>query len=142
MKLNKKYAKIQLLVILGAVFIGLFTYTVVDAVSTEPAAQQEQQEVLVTQQDDNTTYVNPPTNEEDILKAEAEIKAIIAFSAALAVGLCGLGASFGMGSAASAAIGAITERPEVFGKAIIFVAFIEAIAIYGLVVAVLLWLQL
>ncbi len=58
--------------------------------------------------------------------------------AALAVGIAGLGASIGMGMAGSAAVGAITEKPEIFGKAFLFVVLIEAVAIYGLLVAILL----
>lgn len=58
--------------------------------------------------------------------------------AGIAVGLAGFGASIGMGMAGSAAIGAITENPEVFGKAFLFIVLIEAVAIYGLLVAILL----
>ena len=58
--------------------------------------------------------------------------------AGLAVGIAGLGASIGMGMAGSAAIGAITEKPEVFGRAFLFIVLIEAVAIYGLLVAILL----
>ena len=57
--------------------------------------------------------------------------------AALAVGIAGIGASIGMGMAGSAAVGAITEKPEVFGKAFLFIVLIEAVAIYGLLVAIL-----
>lgn len=60
------------------------------------------------------------------------------FGAGLAIGLAGLGAGIGMGTAGAAAIGAITERPEVFGRTMIYIVFIEAIAIYGLVVAFML----
>ena len=58
--------------------------------------------------------------------------------AGLAVGIAGIGASIGMGMAGSAAIGAITEKPEVFGRAFLFIVLIEAVAIYGLLVAILL----
>lgn len=58
--------------------------------------------------------------------------------AGLAVGIAGIGSSIGMGMAGSAAIGAITEKPEVFGKAFLFIVLIEAVAIYGLLVAILL----
>lgn len=58
--------------------------------------------------------------------------------AALAVGLAGLGSGLGMGTASSAAIGAITEKQEMFGTAIIFIVLIEAVAIYGLLIALLL----
>ncbi len=66
-------------------------------------------------------------------------KGLIAVGVGLAIGLAGLGAGVGMGTAGAAAIGAITERPEVFGKAMIFIVFIEAIAIYGLVIAFMLF---
>ena len=58
--------------------------------------------------------------------------------AGLAVGIAGIGSSIGMGMAGSAAIGAITEKPEVFGRAFLFIVLIEAVAIYGLLVAILL----
>lgn len=58
--------------------------------------------------------------------------------AGLAVGLAGIGAGFGMGPAASAAIGAVSEDKSMFGTAIIFVVLIEAVAIYGLLIAILL----
>ncbi|MHA1199157.1 MAG: ATP synthase subunit C [Candidatus Heimdallarchaeaceae archaeon] len=57
--------------------------------------------------------------------------------AALAVGIAGLGAAIGMGMAGSAAIGAIVEKPDIFGKAFLFIVLIEAVAIYGLLVAIL-----
>ena len=62
----------------------------------------------------------------------------IALGAGLAVGLAGVGAALGMGTAAAAALGAITEKPETFGKSILYVVFIEAVAIYGLVISFLL----
>lgn len=62
----------------------------------------------------------------------------IAIGAGIALGLSGLGASLGMGTASAAALGAITEKPETFGKSILYVVFIEAVAIYGFVIAFLL----
>jgi V/A-type H+-transporting ATPase subunit K len=58
--------------------------------------------------------------------------------AGLAVGLAGLGSSIGMGNASAAAIGAISEDEGLFGTTLIFVVLIEAVAIYGLLVALLL----
>jgi V/A-type H+-transporting ATPase subunit K len=65
-------------------------------------------------------------------------RGLIGIGVGLAMGLAGLGAGLGMGSAGAAAVGAISERPEVFGKAMIFIVFIEAIGIYGLLIAFLL----
>lgn len=58
--------------------------------------------------------------------------------AGLAVGLAGIGSGIGMGTAASASIGAVSEDRGMFGTAIIFVVLIEAVAIYGLLIALLL----
>ncbi|NWF96898.1 MAG: V-type ATP synthase subunit K [Candidatus Thorarchaeota archaeon] len=62
----------------------------------------------------------------------------IAIGAGLAVGLAGFGGAIGMGTASAAALGAITEKPETFGKSILYVVFIEVIAIYGFVIAYML----
>ncbi len=66
----------------------------------------------------------------------------IGIGAGLAIGLAGLGAGLGLGTASSAAIGAISERPEMFGRTIIFVAFIEGIGVFGFVIAFLLSLAI
>jgi len=57
--------------------------------------------------------------------------------AALSTGLSCIGAGLGVGTAASAAIGACSEDPKAFGKSIIFVVMGEGIAIYGLVISFL-----
>ena len=58
-------------------------------------------------------------------------------SAALATGLAGIGGGIAVASGASAAIGATSEDPKTFGKALIFVALGEGIALYGLLVSIL-----
>lgn len=58
-------------------------------------------------------------------------------AAALAVGCSSIGAGWAVASAAPAAIGAISENGDNFGKAIIFVALGEGIAIYGLLISIL-----
>ena len=54
-------------------------------------------------------------------------------AAALAVGVAGIA----VGSGAPAAIGALTEDPKSFGKALIFVVLGEGIALYGMLIAIL-----
>jgi V/A-type H+-transporting ATPase subunit K len=58
--------------------------------------------------------------------------------AALAVGLGSIGCGIAVGGAAPAAIGAVSEDPKAFSKALIFVALGEGVAIYGLLIAFLL----
>ena len=62
------------------------------------------------------------------------------FGAGIAIGLAAFGAGIGLGTASAAAIGAIAEKPELFGRTMIYVVFVEAVAIYGLVIALLLWM--
>ena len=62
--------------------------------------------------------------------------------AALSIGLAGIGGGIALSAGAPAAIGAVAEDPKSFGKAIIFVALGEAVAIYGLIIAFLIVLKL
>lgn len=57
--------------------------------------------------------------------------------AALATGLSCLGAGIAVGNAAPAAIGAFSEDPKAFGKALIFVVLGEGVALYGLLISIL-----
>jgi len=58
-------------------------------------------------------------------------------AAAVVMGLSAIGAAYAIAVTGSAAAGATAEKPEVFGKVLIFVALAEALAIYGLVVALM-----
>ena len=58
-------------------------------------------------------------------------------AAALATGLATISAGFAVSNTGAAALGAIAEKPEVFGRALVFVGLAEGIGIYGLIVAVL-----
>lgn len=56
-------------------------------------------------------------------------------AAALAVGLSGIGGGIAVASSASAALGALSESDEIFGKSLIFVGLAEGVALYGLLIA-------
>jgi V/A-type H+-transporting ATPase subunit K len=56
-------------------------------------------------------------------------------AAVIAVGLGSLGAAYAVSNTGAAAIGVIAEKPEVFGRVLIFVGLAEGIAIYGLIIA-------
>jgi len=58
-------------------------------------------------------------------------------ASAVAVGLGCLGAGFAVAYVGAAALGAISEKPEMTGKALIFVGLAEGIVIYGLIVAIM-----
>jgi len=57
--------------------------------------------------------------------------------AALSAGLAALGAGYAVGRVGSAAVGAVAEKPELFGRVLVLVGLAEGIAIYGLIVSIL-----
>ena len=57
--------------------------------------------------------------------------------AAAATGLSCIGGGIAVGNATPAAIGATSEDPKAFGKAIIFVALGEGIALYGMLISIM-----
>ncbi|QGA54678.1 V-type ATP synthase subunit K [Sulfolobus sp. E5-1-F] len=61
----------------------------------------------------------------------------INIGAGLAVGLAAIGAGIAVGMAAAAGVGVLTERRDMFGTVLIFVAIGEGIAVYGILFAVL-----
>ena len=66
----------------------------------------------------------------------------IAIGAGLAVGLASLGAGLAISAAGTAAISALVEKPDTFFRSFLVVALAEALAIYGLIIGILLWLKL
>jgi len=58
-------------------------------------------------------------------------------AAALVTGISSLGAAYAVGSVGSAAMGALAEKPELFGRLLIFIGLAEGIAIYGVIISVL-----
>jgi len=58
-------------------------------------------------------------------------------AAALATGLSALAAGIAVGNVGAAAIGAVAEKPELFGRTLVFVGLAEGIAIYGLIISIM-----
>ena len=58
--------------------------------------------------------------------------------AAIAVAGSSIGAAIAVAYTGAAALAAMSERPELFGRAMVIVGLAEGIAIYGLIVAVIL----
>tara|TARA_B100001245_G_C22741347_1_gene359408 strand:+ start:385 stop:720 length:336 start_codon:yes stop_codon:yes gene_type:complete len=88
-----------------------------------------------------TTNANAEENvvvDTSIAVAEANAAGLAKLGAGFAIGLAGLGAGIGMGIVSSASLAAMVDKPELFSRAILFIVLIEAIAIYGLVVAFML----
>ncbi len=60
-------------------------------------------------------------------------------AAALAAGLSALAAGYAVAQVGTAAVGALAEKPELLGRVLILVGLAEGIAIYGLIVAILIF---
>jgi V/A-type H+/Na+-transporting ATPase subunit K len=70
-----------------------------------------------------------------INQAATESNPYAPLAAAISTGLATIGAGIAVSNTGAAAIGAIAEKPESFGRALIFVGLAEGIAIYGLIIA-------
>ena len=82
----------------------------------------------------------PPdgTNQSPSERGATNPKAAIYYSIAFTVGISCLSAGYAVGKVGAAALGAAAEKPELLGKAIIFVGLAEGIAIYGLIIGLFL----
>lgn len=71
----------------------------------------------------------------EAVEAVAAVEGWRYLAAALSTGLSCIGAGIAVASAASAALGALSEDSSIMGKALIFVALAESIALYGLLIS-------
>ena len=58
-------------------------------------------------------------------------------AAGLSTGLAALGAGVAVSNVGSAAIGAVSEDPDILGKSMIYLGLAEGIAIYGLIISIM-----
>ncbi|MFW5895387.1 MAG: ATP synthase subunit C [archaeon] len=82
------------------------------------------------QKDITFDYFNSPTS------------MFLALSAAISVSSAVLGSAWSIKTVGTAAISSLSEREESFFKAFLIVALCEALAVYGLIVAILLWTKI
>jgi V/A-type H+/Na+-transporting ATPase subunit K len=66
----------------------------------------------------------------------------LAIGAGIAMGLSALAAGWSQGSLGAAAMGAAAERPEMEKNVLIYIVLPEVLAVFGFLVAVLLWLKI
>jgi len=71
------------------------------------------------------------------LRSDPQLMGWAFVSAALSTGLAALGAGYAVARVGSAAVGAVAEKPDLFGRVLVLVGLAEGIAIYGLIVSIL-----
>ncbi len=69
--------------------------------------------------------------------ADASIVRWAFLSASICVGLSTIAAGIAVAYVGAAALGAISEKPELVGRTLIFVGLAEGLAIYGLIIAIM-----
>ena len=77
---------------------------------------------------------------EALTMAAAEVEASKFIAMVLSVSICSMGAAYAVAKVSVAALAAASEKPEVLGRSLLFVGLAEGIAIYGLLVAFLIWI--
>ncbi len=79
------------------------------------------------------------TKETQVAKKESagNIAGYAFIGAAIAFGFGAIGAGIGIGNVGAAAMGAIAEKPEMAGQALIFVALAEGLVIFGFITALM-----
>ncbi|MFW6189320.1 MAG: ATP synthase subunit C [Planctomycetota bacterium] len=78
----------------------------------------------------------------DSQTAESPVRYDLAIAISVAIAVPCLAAGYAVAKMGTAALGAASENPELLGRSLILVGLGEGIAIYGLVLAIMLWLKL
>ena len=91
----------------------------------------------------SSVFAESSTDEQNI-KAEQEMSETKAgvmkyglIAAAIAFGLGAIGAGIAISHVGAAAMGAVAEKPQIAGQALIFVALAEGIVVFGFITAIM-----
>ena len=82
------------------------------------------------------------SQEEEALETEmsttkADVMKFGLIAAAVAFGLGAIGAGFAISHVGAAAMGAVAEKPQIAGQALIFVALAEGLVVFGFITALM-----
>ena len=111
------------LVILFALFVMFGVVSVTKVAAQETAARA------------GSAEASPPAQEMSAEKAEVSKFGLIA--AAVAFGFGAIAAGLAIGNVGAAAMGAVAEKPEIAGQALIFIALGEGLVIFGFITALM-----
>ncbi|HNR95053.1 MAG TPA: ATP synthase subunit C [Kiritimatiellia bacterium] len=76
-------------------------------------------------------------SETNPVKALTDAIGLAYIGAGVAVGFACLASGYAVAKIGSAAIGAVSEKPELMGRTLVFLGLAEGIAIYGLIIAIM-----
>lgn len=109
MTIQRRMMMLQIVIVAAPVLLGLLAWPAFAQAPSEPAVQATSPEVM------KWAFL----------------------SAALVTGLATLGAAYAVAVVGGAAMGAVAEKPETAGRALVFVGLAEGLAIYGIIVAIM-----
>ena len=124
MDARRTFIKRVALLTLGMIALGIITSLGTATVLAQDETGQEQ----VVQEDGDTN--------------DAAHRWDLSVAIAVAISIPCLAAGYAVGKVGAAALGAASEKPEILTRSLLFVALAEGIAIYGLLVAVLVYMKL
>ncbi|MBN1561767.1 F0F1 ATP synthase subunit C [candidate division KSB1 bacterium] len=70
-------------------------------------------------------------------KEQADVSKIALIAAAIAFAAGALAAGFAISHVGAAAMGAVAEKPEIGGQALIFIALAEGLVVFGFITALM-----
>jgi V/A-type H+-transporting ATPase subunit K len=73
----------------------------------------------------------------EMSSSKADVMKFGLIAAAVAFGLGAIGAGFAISHVGAAAMGAVAEKPEIAGQALIFVALAEGLVVFGFITALM-----
>lgn len=122
-----------------AVGVGALTIATLAGPSTEaqaaPVTRQLVTDTELAQSD--TTTTDTTTTDTTSTDTTSDGRGSAFLGATIAVAASSLGAGIAIAYSGSAALAALSEQPDLFGRAMVVVGLAEGVAIYGLIVAVL-----
>jgi V/A-type H+-transporting ATPase subunit K len=74
---------------------------------------------------------------QQITPEKAQVSKFGLIAAAVAFGFGAMGAGLAIGNVGAAAMGAVAEKPEIAGQALIFIALAEGLVIFGFITALM-----
>jgi V/A-type H+-transporting ATPase subunit K len=74
---------------------------------------------------------------QEISPQKAEVSKFGLIAAAVAFGFGAIAAGMAIGNVGSAAMGAVAEKPEIAGQALIFIALAEGLVVFGFITALM-----
>jgi len=88
------------------------------------------------------TFVAAQVTDDPLAYFDTSTTIALALATAISVSSAVLGSAWAIRTVGTAAISSLSEREEAFFKAFLVVALCEALAVYGLIVAILLWTKI